>query len=75
MKLDEQLAEYKEIKDLLKSALTNNLSSGSIIGYTTNSTKIVYEGATKTNELIKEYNRLIATAEHQISSLKFRGLA
>lgn len=75
MTLDEQLAEYKEIKDLLKSALTNNLSSGSLIGYTTNSTKIVYEGATKTNDLINKYNQLIATAEHQISSLKFRGLA
>lgn len=75
MTLDEQLAEYKEIKELLKSALTNNLSSGSLIGYTTNSTKIVYEGVTKTNDLIKEYNQLIATAEHQISSLKFRGLA
>lgn len=75
MTLDEQLAEYKEIKELLKSALTNNLSSGSLIGYTTNSTKIIYEGATKTNALIKEYNQLMAHAEFQISSLKFKGLA
>lgn len=65
MTLEEKLEEAKEIKDLLKTALKNNVSAGSLLGYTTNGTKIVYEGATATSKLLKDYNMDIS----QINSL------
>lgn len=73
MTLKEQKAEYTEIKQLLKTALSNNLSSGALIGYTSNNTKLTYTSVTETNKLIREYNQLIAHVEHQIASLNFRG--
>lgn len=73
MTLDEQLAEYNEIKNLLKTALTGNLSTGALIGYTTNGTKLVYESVVKTNELLREYNSLISTAEANIKLQSIRG--
>lgn len=75
MTLTEQKTEYTEIKALLLTALKDNLSSGALVGYTTNGTKIVYEGATKTNLLIREYNQLIAHIEHQIVQLNFIGVS
>lgn len=74
MTLLEQLTEYEEIKTLLKSALKDNLSSGSIVGYTTNGTKITYENASKTNTLIREYNQLISHTEMQIKQLNMLGI-
>lgn len=65
MTLDEQLIETKEIKALLLQGLKNNISSGSLLGYTTNGTKVAYEGATKTSQLLREYNSDIA----QLNSL------
>ena len=58
MTLLEQLTEYEEIKILLKSALKDNLSSGSIVGYTTNGTKITYENVSKTNTLLNKLSIL-----------------
>lgn len=74
MTLSEQLTEYKDIKTLLLSALKDNLSSGSIVGYTTNNTKITYENASKTNTLIREYNQLISNIEMQITQLNILGI-
>ena len=74
MTLLEQLTEYEEIKTLLKSALKDNLSSGSIVGYTANGTKITYENVSKTNTLIREYNQLISHTEMQIKQLNMLGI-
>lgn len=73
MTLQEQLKEYQEIKDLILQGLKDNLKTGSLLGYTTNGTKVTYEGVTKTNELLREYNSLISTANANISLANKRG--
>jgi ABC-type uncharacterized transport system substrate-binding protein len=65
MTLEEQLAEKNTIKTALLAAMTDNVDSGSLLAYTTNGTKVVYEGATATYKLIRELDGEIA----QITSL------
>lgn len=69
MTLEEQLAEAKEIKGLILQGVKDNISSGSLLGYTTNSTKVTYEGATKSYELLKRLKSEIATIEANIFHL------
>jgi len=60
MTLEEQLVEKNTIKTALLVAITNNVNSGSLLAYTTNGTKVVYEGATATYKLLKELDGEIA---------------
>lgn len=69
MTLEEQLAEKKTIKNLVLQGMEDNASAGSILGYTTNGTKITYEGATATKALLNELNAEIVTIEANISYL------
>jgi len=69
--LEEELAESKEIKDLILQGLKDNISSGSLLGYTTNNTKVTYEGATRSYDLLKELKSRIATIEANIYRLGF----
>jgi len=69
MTLSEQLAEKKQIKALLLQAMTDNVNAGSLLGYTTNSTKVTYEGATKTNTLLNQLNAEITTIEANTAHL------
>jgi hypothetical protein len=68
MTLEEQLTEYKELKELLKAGLSNNISAGSLLGYTANGTKVTYEGATRSHNLLKEYNYEIAQLQSLINN-------
>lgn len=69
MTLAEQLAEEIIIKEILLTGLQNNASVGSVLSHTTNNTKLTYEGATKTMQLLKESKSRIATLEANISKL------
>lgn len=69
MTLSEQLTEAQELKDLILTGLKNNASAGSLLGLTTNGTKVVYEGATATNKLLNEYNHKIATIKSNMAKL------
>ena len=68
MTLAEQLTEAEEIRALIKIGLTNNISAGSLLGYTTNSTKVIYEGATKSHKLLQEYSYEIAQLQSLINN-------
>jgi hypothetical protein len=70
MTLAEQLLEEQEIKTILLQAVKNNASVGSVLSHTTNNTKLIYEGATKTMQLLRESNARIATLEANIAQLK-----
>lgn len=70
MTLAEQLLEEQEIKTILLQAVKNNARVGSVLSHTTNNTKLVYEGATKTMQLLRESNTRIATLEANIAQLK-----
>ncbi len=69
MTLAEQLVEKQTIKTLMLQGMEDNASSGSLLGYTTNSTKVVYEGASKTYKLLNQINGEIATIESNIQQL------
>jgi hypothetical protein len=69
MTLEEQLTEKEEIKALILNGVKNDISSGSLLGYTTNSTKVVYEGSTKTYNLLNRLNAEIATIKANIYRL------
>jgi len=69
MTLSEQLVEANEIKALIKTAHTDNIKSGALLGYTTNNTKVTYEGATATYNLLKRVNAEIVTIEANIAQL------
>lgn len=69
MTLEEQLAEAKTIKDLVLQGMKDNASAGSLLGYTANSTKVTYEGATKTKALLNQLNAEITTIEANIYQL------
>ena len=60
MTLEEQLAEKNTIKTALLTAMTDSVGSGSLLAYTTNGTKVIYEGATKTYKLLQELDGEIA---------------
>lgn len=70
MTLEEQLTEANEIKALILTGLKDNIATGSLLGYTTNSTKVTYEGATKTDMLIRRYNNDIAQLQSLIANNK-----
>lgn len=70
MTLAEQLLEEQEIKTILLQAVKNNASVGAVLSHTTNNTKLVYEGATKTMQLLRESNARIATLQANIAQLK-----
>lgn len=70
MTLAEQLLEEQEIKTILLQAVKNNASVGSVLSHTTSNTKLIYEGATKTMQLLRESNARIATLEANIAQLK-----
>jgi len=67
MTLAEQLIEAKEVKALVLQGMKDNASSGSLLGYTTNSTKVTYEGATKTKKLLNQLNAEIVTINANIT--------
>jgi hypothetical protein len=67
MTLEEQLAEKQSIKALVLQGIKDNASAGSLLGYTTNNTKVTYEGATKTYALLNQLNAEITTIEANIS--------
>ena len=66
MTLAEQLVEKQEIKNLILQGVKDNIGAGSLLGYTTNSTKVTYEGATKSNTLLNQLNAEITTIEANI---------
>ena len=70
MTLAEQLAEDIEIKGYILTGLKENIQAGSLLGYTANGTKVTYEGATKSSELIKTYNYNIAQSQSLINNNK-----
>lgn len=67
MALADRLIEAQDIKALLLTATKESLASGALLGYTTNGTKIVYESAVKTAELLRKLNDEIATIEANIA--------
>lgn len=69
MTLAEQLTEAKEIKALVLQGMKDNAGAGSLLGYTSNSTKVTYEGATTTKALLNQLNSEIVTIEASISHL------
>ena len=69
MTLEEQLAEKQSIKDLILQGMEDNASAGSLLGYSANSTKVTYEGATKTYTLLNQLNAEITTIEANIAQL------
>ena len=69
MTLADQLVEKKQIKAFVLKALTDNVNAGALLGYTTNSTKVTYEGATKTNSLVNQLNSEIVAIEANIAML------
>ena len=73
MTLAEQLSEEKDIKEILLQGMKDNASVGSILSHTTNNTKLVYEGASKTMVLLKETNTRIALIEANIQKLTMIG--
>lgn len=70
MTLEEQLTEAEDIKELVVTGLKNNVSSGSLLGYTTNGTKVVYEGATATYKLKRELEKEISHIQSLIMNNK-----
>lgn len=73
MTLKEQALEYEELAKLTKDALSDNLSAGAVIGYTTNGTKVTYSTQEKLRESLLEFRRLAAHANAQIAQMKFLG--
>lgn len=73
MTLEEQALEYKELADLVKTALSNTYSAGAIVGYTTNGTKVTYTAEEKLRKSLIEYRILASQANTQKSQLKFLG--
>lgn len=69
MTLEDQLVEKEAIKSLILQGMKDNASSGSLLGYTTNNTKVTYEGATKTNNLLNQLNAEITTIEANIAQI------
>lgn len=69
MTLAEQLLEEQEIKTILLKAVKDNAGVGSVLSHTTNNTKLIYEGVTKTMKLLRETNDRIATLEANIAQL------
>lgn len=67
MTLPEQLAEEKSLKTLLLTGLNNSVASQSLLGYTTNGTKVVYEGSTKTFNLLQQIRHRIAIIESSLT--------
>lgn len=67
MTLAEQLTEYKELKGFILTGLKENIQAGGLLGYTSNGTKVTYEGQTKSNELLKEYNYEISQLQSLIN--------
>jgi len=73
MTLQEQAIEYKELAELVFTALKSNYSSGSVVGYTSNGTKVTYSSQKEMMESLLNYRRLSAHANAQIAQLKFLG--
>ncbi len=69
MGLQERLTEAKEIRDIVLTGMKNNASSGSLLAYTTNNTKVTYEGATASKKLLNQLTNEISTIEANIQYL------
>jgi len=69
MTLAEQLTEQEELKAIIKQGLINNASTGSVLAYTTNNTKVTYEGATESYKLLSVINQKIQTIKSNQSHL------
>ena len=72
MSLKEDLVEANEIRALIKTAMKDNINAGMLLGYTTNSTKVTYEGATRSRILLRAYDSDIATIEANIQRNGYR---
>lgn len=70
MILEEQLLEAKDIKAIVLQGMKDSASAGSLLGYTTNNTKVTYEGTTATKKLLNQLNNEIVTIEANIAHLK-----
>ena len=68
MTLEEQLTEYKELKSFALTGLKENIQTGGMLGYTSNGTKVTYEGQSKSNKLLREYNYEIAQLQSLINN-------
>ena len=72
MTLSEQLIEKNGIKTLLLTGVKDDISAGSLLGYTTNGTKVTYEGSTKTYTLLNQLNAEIVTIEANVQRNGYR---
>ena len=60
--------ELEEQKTAFRSAMMNNANAGTVLGYTTNGTKMTYEGATKNRQVLKDIKYEIAQTQILISN-------